>query len=241
MILDLQQVSKRYQGPRGEVRALADATLSLDAGDFVAIQGPSGCGKSTLLLVAGALLQPDAGAVRIGGQDPYALSADARAQHRARWIGFVFQQFHLIPYLSVRDNVLAPALALADGSPAQRADALLQRFGLLDRADHRPAALSTGERQRVALARALLNQPRLLLADEPTGNLDPDNARLVLDGLSAFARDGGAVLLVTHDAHAAGCAQRALRMRQGRLQTAPDAVAAAAPAAPPAGSQEPSP
>ena len=144
--------------------------------------------------------------------------AEGRAQFRAKQVGFVFQQFHLVPYLSVRDNVLTASLAVEsqDGDdPVKRADSLIEQFGLTDRADHVPAELSTGERQRTALARALLNQPKLILADEPTGNLDPDNAVVVLDALSQFAQDGGAVLLVTHDAAAADRADRVLHMRDG--------------------------
>ncbi len=222
MILDLQQVSKTYRTGDKAVPALQSIDLSLEGGDFVAVRGPSGCGKSTLLLVAGTLLKPDDGVVRIGGDDPYALPAEGRARFRAQQVGFVFQQFHLVPYLSVRDNVLTASLAVEskDGDdPTKRADALIEQFGLTDRADHVPAELSTGERQRTALARALLNQPRLILADEPTGNLDPDNAAVVLDALSQFAQNGGAVLLVTHDSAAADRAQRVLHMRDGAFDT----------------------
>jgi ABC-type lipoprotein export system ATPase subunit len=163
------------------------------------------------------LLRPTGGRIRIDGEDPYALSPSRRAALRARTVGFVFQQFHLIPYLSVLDNVLAPALALPSRTATERARALVAEFGLADRGAHVPAALSTGERQRVALARALLNRPGLLLADEPTGNLDRDNAAIVLDHLRRFAEDGGTVLLVTHDPAAAGCADRTLHLQDGIL------------------------
>jgi ABC-type lipoprotein export system ATPase subunit len=192
-------------------------SLTVAPGEFVAVQGPSGCGKTTLLLAAGGLLQPSSGLVLVNGQDPYALSPEDRARFRAAHLGFVFQQFHLIPYLSVLDNVLAPCIALPPAGAGDRACELIAHFGLEDRALHVPAELSTGERQRVALARALLNRPKLLLADEPTGNLDRDNARIVLGYLAEFAKSGGAVLLVTHDAAAAEFAQRTLRLIEGRL------------------------
>jgi ABC-type lipoprotein export system ATPase subunit len=181
------------------------------------VQGPSGCGKTTLLLAAGGLQVPDGGRVTVAGQDLFALSSEERAGFRAAKIGFVFQQFHLIPYLSVLDNVLAPSLASPSPDNRARARELIARFGLTERADHVPAALSTGERQRAALARALLNKPQLLLADEPTGNLDADNGRLVLGYLADFAKEGGAVLLVTHDLRVAEYAHRIVRLQNGRL------------------------
>jgi len=215
--LQIRELSKSYPGPQGTVRAVEGVSLTVGAGEFVAVEGPSGCGKTTLLLAAGGLLEPSRGHVLIDGQDLYALSTERRAQFRAANLGFVFQQFHLVPYLSVLDNVLAPTLAKPAPEARPRARELLARFGLGDRADHVPAALSTGERQRTALARALLHCPKLLLADEPTGNLDPANAQVVLGYLAEFARDGGAVLLVTHDAAARALAHRTLKLRGGRL------------------------
>jgi len=215
--LQVQDLSKSYPGPKGIVRAVDGVSLAVSAGEFVAVEGPSGCGKTTLLLAAGGLLEPTTGQVLVDGQDPYVLSAERRAQFRAANLGFVFQQFHLVPYLSVLDNVLAPALALPAADAKERARELITHFGLQDRADHVPAELSTGERQRIALARALLNRPKLLLADEPTGNLDPDNARVVLGYLAEFAHHGGAVLLVTHDAAALSLAHRTLKLRGGRF------------------------
>jgi len=215
-MLELRDVGKTYRGARA-VEALRGIALAVGPGAFVALQGPSGCGKTTLLLVAGGLLAPDAGRVTWDGEDVYARSPDARARLRAAAVGFVFQQFHLVPYLTARENVLAPVLAAPLPDAGARADALLSRFGLADRAGHVPAALSTGERQRTALARALLRRPRLVLADEPTGNLDAASAAVVLDALAEFAREGGAVLLVTHDAAVAGRASRVIRMAGGRL------------------------
>jgi ABC-type lipoprotein export system ATPase subunit len=219
--LQIEDVGKSYAGPQGTLLAVEHVSFAIGPGEFVAVQGPSGCGKTTLLLAAGALLQPTSGRVLIHGQDPFALSPGDRAPFRARNLGFVFQQFHLIPYLDVLDNILAPALALGGqgggGDPRARALALAERFGMSHRLRHVPSELSTGERQRVALARALLNEPRLLLADEPTGNLDEENARTVMRFLGAFASQGGAVLLVTHEPRAADHASRVLRMERGRI------------------------
>jgi ABC-type lipoprotein export system ATPase subunit len=219
MRLQFSNVAKVYAGANGKVGALEDVTFALDGGDFTAVQGPSGCGKSTLLLVAGGLLRPDSGQVTIDDADLYSMSAEQRADFRAANIGFVFQQFHLVPYLNVLDNVLAAANLHrhAETNYAARAAELLDRFGLSGRSKHVPAALSTGERQRTALARALLNEPKILLADEPTGNLDDENAGIVLDHLAQFAGAGGAVLLVTHDRDAASRARRQIKMNAGRV------------------------
>ena len=220
-MLVIRNISKSYHRPGGSVRAMADVSLQVNAGELVAVRGPSGCGKTTLLLAAGGLLAPDAGSVELDGRNPYALDPDGRARLRAATVGFVFQQFHLVPYLSVLDNVLSPALAGRIPDARERARKLIERFGLADRASHRPAELSTGERQRTALARALFNRPRLILADEPTGNLDEENGRLVLRSLADFAAAGGAVLLVTHDTTAAdGAPARTVHMQGGRLRTA---------------------
>jgi putative ABC transport system ATP-binding protein len=216
-VLQLAGASRSYPGPHGRVRALEGVSLEVGLGQLVAVVGPSGCGKTTLLLLAGGLLRPDAGRVTVRGQDVYALSPDKRCHFRASSVGFVFQQFHLVPYLSVMDNILAPTLALPKPEAPERARALAQRFGLEHRLDHVPNQLSTGERQRVALARACLNNPALLLADEPTGNLDLENRRMVLEHLQAIAAGGAAVLLVTHDPAAAERATRVVRMDQGSL------------------------
>jgi putative ABC transport system ATP-binding protein len=217
-LLELDNVTKVYPAPQGLVRALDKVSLGLQAGEFVAVRGVSGCGKTTLLLTAGTLLQPGSGTVRVSGQDPYALAPEARARFRAGSVGFVFQQFHLVPYLSVLENVLTPALAQPSRDAPERAKGLLRELGLEPRLGHKPGALSTGERQRVALARALLNRPRLLLADEPTGNLDEANAARVLDHLAGFAQAGGAVLLATHDSKAASRAGRILAMEAGLIK-----------------------
>jgi ABC-type lipoprotein export system ATPase subunit len=216
-MLEFKNINKWFNGPQGVVTALEDISLSVSPGELLAVHGPSGCGKTTLLLTAGALLRPNAGQVSLDGQDPYGLNPEARSELRARVIGFVFQQFHLIPYLTVRQNILAPSLAMPAKEADQRAQELVNRFGLDDRAGHVPAQLSTGQRQRTALARALLNQPKIILADEPTGNLDEKNAEIVFGYFSEYVAEGGCVLLVTHDAKAAAHATRTLQMVDGRL------------------------
>jgi ABC-type lipoprotein export system ATPase subunit len=216
-MLTLENIQKSYVGPAGAVQAVNGCSLAVKPGEFIAVRGPSGCGKTTLLLAAGGLLRPDAGQVRVDDQNPYAMTPEARARFRAGSIGFVFQQFHLIPYLSVLENVLAPSLAVPRPGAAVHAEKLLAQFGMGPRLHHVPAALSTGERQRTALARALLNAPKVLLADEPTGNLDEENGQNVLSILADYARGGGAVLLMTHDPKVASFASRILQMTEGRL------------------------
>jgi putative ABC transport system ATP-binding protein len=213
-MLSLDTISKTYRKGARSVPVLHDLSLTVARGEFVSVLGPSGCGKTTILLTAGGLLTPDAGQVTLDGTDPYALAPEARAAFRAEHVGFVFQQFHLVPYLSVLDNVMTAGLAAGDTSAEvrDRAKILIAKFGLSERTHHCPAELSVGERQRVALARALLNSPSLLLADEPTGNLDDDNAHIVLDTLRQFAHDGGAVLLVTHDQRTADLADKEIRL-----------------------------
>jgi len=216
-MLEFQSISKSFENGEKKVTAIEDVTLSVRTGELLAVRGPSGCGKTTLLLIAGGLLRPDCGRVSLDSQNPYELNPEMRSRLRATTIGFVFQQFHLIPYLNVRQNILAASLATHSDNASQRAQELISRFGLDDRAGHVPAKLSTGERQRTALARALLNRPKVILADEPTGNLDEDNAKIVLGYLSEYVSDGGCVLLVTHDVRAAAHATRTLQMNRGKL------------------------
>jgi ABC-type lipoprotein export system ATPase subunit len=212
------QIERTFPGAGGRVTALADVSLTVEGGEFVAIKGPSGCGKSTLLLAMGGMQRPSAGRVLVEGKDLYALSAPERNRIRAERIGFVFQLFHLIPYLTVRENVLA---GLPPGSSsagyAVRVDELLERLGLRARSGERPGTLSAGERQRVALARALIKNPALILADEPTGNLDPENAVEVFRHLANFQRAGGTVVVVTHGGDAAPHATRTVHLENGRV------------------------
>ena len=218
MLLEAENISKTFSRNGHQVPALRDFTYCIEPAQFVAVCGPSGCGKTTLLLICGGLLRPETGAVVLYGHDLYSLSPETRASIRAAHIGFVFQQFHLVPYLNVLDNVLAASLGLRLEDTAQRklmrqrAMELVERFGLADRAEHLPAELSTGQRQRVALARAMLNRPKILLADEPTGNLDADNSNVVWEYLREFAADDRAVLLVTHDSAAAARADQVVHL-----------------------------
>ena len=217
-MIHLEGVSKSYFTSAGEVRALSRANLDVAAGEFVAVRGPSGCGKSTLLTIIGGLAAASAGRVRVAGKDLGHLSPAGLALFRRRDVGFVFQTFHLLSYLDVLGNVRVAAMPGVAGDGAQRASQLLERFQLGHRLRHRPAELSTGESQRVAIARALVNRPSLLLADEPTGNLDAETSAGVLDLLGDFHEQGGTVLLVTHEESAAQRAQRTVFLRQGELR-----------------------
>ena len=218
VVLSVENITKVYRKPEKEIRALDGVSLNVDSGEFVAVEGPSGSGKSTLLFTAGSLLAPDEGQVLIDGRNPYALSFDQRAKFRAEKVGFVFQQFHLIPYLTVLENILTPSILLDTKNPYDRAMQFIERFGLTDRIHHVLAELSTGERQRTALARAFINSPSVILADEPTGNLDRENAEIVVGSLVEFADTGGSVLLVTHDAYAVQYASKTLHLENGRVR-----------------------
>lgn len=209
-MLEIRNLSKSFIKNNARLQILNDITLTISRREYVAVQGPSGCGKTTLLLAAGGLLRPDKGQVVINNQNIYEFDADRRAVFRAQNIGFVFQQYHLIPYLTVLENVRAPLLARKEKETENRSLMLLENFGLSHRLNHLPAELSAGEKQRVALARALLFQPAVLLADEITGNLDDKNANLVLRYLKEYARNDGAVLLVTHSQQAARQADRVI-------------------------------
>ena len=199
-MLHAEGLAKSFSTRSGSLVVLRDASLTLEAGESAAIMGPSGCGKSTLLNILGTLEPPSGGSVTIDGRDPFRLSQRELARFRNGSIGFVFQEHHLLPQLSALENVLLPTLARAsNGDGLERARSLLDRVGLLDRLDHRPAELSGGERQRVAIARAMINRPVLLLADEPTGNLDRKSAESVADLLVQVHRDENAALVVvTH-------------------------------------------
>jgi ABC-type lipoprotein export system ATPase subunit len=219
-MIQLEEVSKVYQTSNGPVHALGGVSLGVDPGEFVAVQGPSGCGKSTLLTIVGGLGTPTSGRVIVDGEDIVAMSPAGRARFRAERIGFVFQMFHLLPYLTVFENVVVAALPGKEAAARGRAEELLEKFHLGHRLRHHPGELSTGECQRVAIARALVNQPRQVLADEPTGNLDPENSKGVLDLLSGFRAEGGTILLVTHQESAADYAGRTIHLRDGLIEAA---------------------
>jgi ABC-type lipoprotein export system ATPase subunit len=218
-MLVLQDLTKTYRTRSSEVKALEGVSLRVEQGEFVAVCGPSGSGKTTLLLMVAAMLRPSRGTVCFEDRDLYEMSVPQRARFRAENIGFVFQMFHLVPYLDVLENVLLAAGTVRGGSGNTRAAELLERLGLAHRIGHRPSELSAGEKQRTAIARALLNRPRLILADEPTGNLDTENARSVLQHLRSFQKDGGTVLLATHGSAAQEFAARTIHLRAGRLMS----------------------
>ena len=211
------EVTKIFRKNGSEVTSLDRFTAKVAEGEFVAVRGPSGSGKTTLLLTLGGMQRPSAGSVQLAGRDLYALSPAERARLRSSEIGFVFQMFHLVPYLDLLANVLLACPGKPSAEVRQRAGGLMDELGLADRASPRPGELSAGERQRLAVARALLNRPKLILADEPTGNLDPENAAEVIRHLAEFHRGGGTVVLVTHGAAADAHADRTLRLEQGRL------------------------
>jgi len=218
-MLALQSVSKTYTHRGRTVKALDNANLEVQNGDFIAVVGPSGSGKSTLLLTLGGMLSPASGRVLVDNESLYELGIEKRAELRRKKIGFVFQTFNLIPYLTALENVQVPLLlAGIDGQAQQeRAASLLTRLGLADRLDHKPSELSVGQRQRVALARMLANDPAVVLADEPTGNLDPDTGGQIIDFLEEVNREGRTVVMVTHDMRAAQRAKRILKLVDGTI------------------------
>jgi len=217
----VENVSKEFPTRAEPLVVLRDVSLALQQGQNLAIIGPSGSGKSTLLSIIGTLDAPSSGRVVLDGQDPAQLDEPRLAAFRNRRIGFVFQDHHLLPQCSVLENVLVPTVAAGPTSPeaVRRAGMLLDRVGLKDRVDHRPAELSGGERQRVALARALINQPALLLADEPTGNLDRTTAARIAELLLDLQRQEQMMLIVvTHSDRLAGLMGRQLELDEGRLR-----------------------
>lgn len=219
-MLEVDAISKSFPAPGGPLRVLERVSCSLGAGERLAIMGPSGSGKSTLLAIIGGLEEPTGGSVRLDGADPFSLSPADRAAFRNRHVGFVFQEHHLLGGLTALDNVVLPALASGrvERGTEERARTLLDRVGLAGRMGHLPAELSGGERQRVAVARSLLLAPRLLLADEPTGQLDAATAAGVTDLLCELADEAGGMLLVV--THAEAVARRVGSVRQlvdGRL------------------------
>ncbi len=222
-MLELRDVRKRFAGPSGEpIRAVDGVSLTVAAGRLVAIYGPSGSGKSTLLFLASGIARPDAGAVLFDGRDLATLSRRAAARHRRVALGFVFQSSRLVPGLTAIDNAALKLMAEGGVTRAEarrRVAPLLDRLGILPRAEHRATQLSRGERHRVAIARALSNGPRLVLADEPTGSLDSQHSREVLRLLAEVCVERGvAVLLATHDPAGAEAADAVHRLRDGRLE-----------------------
>ena len=220
-MLNATHLSKSYPTPAGELTVLRDVTLSLNAGDAACVMGPSGSGKSTLLYILGGLEPPTSGTVQLDGKDPYALSADALAAFRNHDVGFVLQDHCLLPQCTVLENVLVPTLVgETDATAPDRARALLDQVGLADRLHHRPGELSGGEKQRAAIARALIRKPRLILCDEPTGNLDAETAAIVADLLIALhAKQQAIMVLVTHSEALGSRFSKRWKMSKGALTT----------------------
>ena len=218
-MIEMQQISKRYEGAQ-EVHALKKVSFSVAAGEMVAILGPSGSGKSTLMNLLGCLDTPTTGSYRLDGQAVEQLGENALSRLRNRTIGFVFQSFHLLPHLSARENVELPLLYRGVGEAKRRQLALesLERVGLADRLDHRPAQLSGGQQQRVAIARAIAGTPPLLLADEPTGNLDTSAGREVMALLTELNRSGHTVIIITHDPRIGAACPRRVTIEDGELR-----------------------
>lgn len=222
-LITLHDVRRDYAMGGETVHALRGVSLTIDAGDYVAIVGPSGCGKSTLLNLLGAIDRPDAGSIVIGGERVESMSDRHATRFRLRRIGFVFQRFYLMPTLTARENVELP-MAEAGVTRAERRDRamqLLEYVSLAKRATHRPHQLSGGEQQRVAVARALANRPALLLADEPTGELDARTGEEMIALLQRLNADGTTIVVVTHDENLARAARRVVHMRDGIIETAP--------------------
>jgi predicted ABC-type transport system involved in lysophospholipase L1 biosynthesis ATPase subunit len=223
MLIEAENLHRRYVLKRHELTVLCGADLAVSAGETVAVVGRSGAGKSTLLHILGGIDRPDAGSgvVRIDGEDLYAVSASRRTRIRATRIGFVFQSYHLLNEMDVLENVMLPARGIGINTAAMRARSmeLLDAVGVADRAHHTPLELSGGEQQRVALARALINDPSIVLADEPTGNLDGETGRTVLDMLFALTKERGhALVMVTHNQKIADTCDRSLLLDEGLLK-----------------------
>ena len=220
-LIELSAIERRFQLGDTTVRALAGLDLQIAAGEYVAVMGPSGSGKSTLLNLLGLLDSPQSGTYRLEGRDVTTLSADEQARIRSTRIGFVFQSFHLVPRLTAAENIALPMTlaGVAPGEREQRVAQALRDFGLEHRADHKPDQLSGGQRQRVAIARATIMQPPLILADEPTGNLDRHTGDEVIRLLETLNGRGVTLVIVTHDSTLGSRAGRQLVMEDGRLQS----------------------
>ena len=221
MLIEADNIHKRYMLRHHEVRVLEGADLAVGAGETVAVVGRSGAGKSTLLHILGGIDRPDKGSGRvlIAGEDLYSLSGSKRSKVRATTIGFVFQSYHLLNEMDVLENVMLPARAIGIKTAEKRALDLLDAVGVADWAHHTPMELSGGEQQRVALARALINNPSIVLADEPTGNLDEETGRIVLDLLFKLTKDSGhALVMVTHSKQIAATCDRTLFLDAGKLE-----------------------
>jgi putative ABC transport system ATP-binding protein len=219
--VEIQNISKVYTMGSVEVKALTDVTFDVDKNEYVAIMGPSGSGKSTMMNLLGCLDTPTGGSYRLDGEDVSSLNEDELAEIRNRKIGFVFQTFNLIARSDVFHNVELPLIysGISKGKRRKLADEAIERVGLTDRVRHKPTELSGGQRQRVAIARALVNRPSMILADEPTGNLDSTTGQEIMAIFDELHRAGNTILLVTHEEEMARHARRIIRLRDGRIES----------------------
>lgn len=221
MLLELKHIYKNYRQDKIVVPVLKDINISIDEGEYVAIMGPSGSGKTTLMNIIGCLDQATSGTFFLDGEDISKCSDNRMSDIRLKKIGFVFQSFQLLPRLSALDNVALPLCyaGVAKKERRERAAAALERVGLADRMDFRPNQLSGGQKQRVAIARAMVNRPRILLADEPTGALDSRSGEQVMELFESLHEEGASILMITHDADIASFAERIVEIRDGRLKS----------------------
>jgi len=217
-IILTENLKKIYRVGKVDVAALRGVDMVVQEGEFLAVAGPSGCGKSTLLHILGGLTPPSSGKVLVDGNDFSYMKDAQRTKFRRHKIGFVFQRYNLLPTLTARDNIAIAQHIQGDGFNPHRFEAVADMLGIRDKLSHKPYALSGGEQQRVAIARAVVCEPKLLLADEPTGNLDSENSQIVLNMIRSLNRDfRQTILMITHDAEAASVADRIVRMRDGRI------------------------
>jgi len=217
-MIHLENVSKIYKTGNEQVKALDDVNIQIKEGELVIVRGPSGSGKSTLLFTIGGMLRPTEGKVLVDGKDIYSMNERERAIFRAENIGFVFQMFYLIPYLNVVENIILASGAGKNKTSPEKAKEMLKILQMSNREKHKPSELSTGEKQRAAIARASLNNPKIILADEPTGNLDPENAAEVMGYLKNFHNEGGTIIIVTHGKELFQHADRIINLRNGRIE-----------------------
>jgi len=216
-MIKIENLTKVYKRGNQDIIALNDISFQADSSEFILVKGPSGCGKSTLLFTLGGMLKPGNGNVEVLDRDIYSLSERGRTVFRSKNIGFVFQSYYLVPYLNVMENILLAGRLPGINISEKEALEIAGKLNLSNRLSHKPHELSVGEQQRVALTRALVTNPKVILADEPTGNLDPQNAKEVLEHLSDFHRKGGLVIMVTHGNEADSYATRQIEMKEGRI------------------------
>jgi putative ABC transport system ATP-binding protein len=214
-MLKINKIVKKYKKNETIFTALEDVSFQVEKGEFIAVVGPSGSGKSTLLHTIGGLIRPDSGQILFNGNDVYSLKRRELDLYRKNHVGFVFQQFHLMPYLTVSQNI---KMVCAERNDTQKIESYLEKCSVFSLKNKYPDELSVGEKQRVAFIRAIITKPDILLADEPTGNLDPENSRILISLIKDFNREGGTVLLVSHDPGVSESASRQIKLRAGKLQ-----------------------